>query len=100
MKKYSATIFMASLALICLVIHFVFGWNAYVSEAQSHQETAQMSAYLIEWGRDVFENLQSEFIQLAFQMALLAGLFGFFHVKSYEEDNEQMKRDIEELKNR
>ena len=51
-----------------------------------------MSAFLVTWGRDVFENLQSEFLQLFFQFMLLAGAFRFISVKAYEEDQEELKQ--------
>src|SRR4051794_3761892 len=67
MKKYSAALFMLGLGILCLAVHFWLGWQAYISEQQDHQASATLSSYVVEWGRDVFENLQSEFLQLFFQ---------------------------------
>jgi sensor domain CHASE-containing protein len=97
MGKYRAAIFMAVLAIICLVIHFYTGWEADIDEAAAHGESAQMNEYVVQWTRDTFENLQSEFWQLAFQFALLAGFFEFIHVKAYEDDEENMKQRLERI---
>jgi hypothetical protein len=92
MEKYRAAMLMAGLAIICLVIHFYSGWKADVNDAAMHQQSAAMSDYFIDWIRDTFENLQSEFWQLAVQFALLAGFFEFIRVKAYEEDEEDVKQ--------
>ena len=97
MKKYSAAFLMLALGLVCLGLHFAFGWNAFKSDAQDHQTSAQMSAYLVTWGRDVFENLQSEFIQLFFQFLLLAGFFKFMKIKAYEQDVEEVKQRLDRI---
>ena len=97
MKRYSAALFMLVLALICLALHFTLGWNAFQQDAQEHQSTAQMSDYVVTWGRDVFENLQSEFIQLVFQFLLLAGFFKFINVVAHEEDVEQVKEQLQRI---
>ena len=94
MKKYSAALFMLALAVLCLAIHFVVGWQAFQDEAAEHQSQAVWSEYLVQWVRDVFENLQSEFIQLVFQFLLLAGAFEFMKVKAYEEDQEELKKQL------
>jgi len=97
-QRSSALIFMTLLALIALSLHFGFGWYAAVDEAEAHGQSADMSAYVIEWARDTFENLQSEFWQLAVQFALLAGLLRWIGVRAYEEDVEDVKKEIAEIK--
>jgi hypothetical protein len=97
MHKYRATIFMALVATFCLVIHFWTGWEAAIDEAETHGTTMTMSTYLVEWTRDTFENLQSEFWQLAVQFALLAGLFEFMKVHAYEEDIEDIMKRLERI---
>jgi hypothetical protein len=92
MGKYRAAILMMGFAILCLVIHFYTGWKADINEAAMHGESAIFSEYFIEWLRDTFENLQSEFWQLAVQFALLAGFFEFIRVKAYEEDEEDVKQ--------
>lgn len=89
--KYRATIFMAAVAIVFLILHFWTGWEAFVDEAASQGQSAQWSEYLIVWARDTVENLQSEFWQLAVQFALLAGLLKVIGVSAYEEDEEDVK---------
>jgi hypothetical protein len=92
MEKYRAALLMSGFAILCLIIHFYSGWQASIDEAAMHQQNAEMSQYIVEWVRDTFENLQSEFWQLAVQFALLAGFFEFIRVKAFEEDEEDMKQ--------
>jgi len=94
MQKYRATLLMTAAAIVCLVIHFYSGWKADINDAAMHQQSAVFSDYFIDWIRDTFENLQSEFWQLAVQFALLAGFFEFIHVKAYEKDEEEMKEQL------
>ena len=98
MKRTSAVRFMVVLALVSVAIHFIFGWYAAVDEAAAHGESARWSEYIVQWVRDTFENLQSEFWQLAVQFALLAGLFKWLNVQAYEEDQEKVKSELAEIK--
>jgi hypothetical protein len=100
MKRHSAALFMLALALVALLAHFVFGWQAFQNEAQEHNSSAVWSEYLIQWARDVFENLQSEFIQLVFQFLLLAGAFKFLRVEAYEEDVEEVRQQLTRIEER
>ncbi|HYJ12444.1 MAG TPA: DUF6766 family protein [Thermomicrobiales bacterium] len=97
MMKYRATIMMAVVAIVFLFLHLWLGWEAAVEEAATHGTSETWSAYLVEWARDTFENLQSEFWQLAVQFALLAGLFEFMAVKAYEKDEEEMKEQLDRI---
>jgi uncharacterized protein (DUF486 family) len=98
MKRSSAVVFTALLAFVSMAIHITFGWYAFVEDAATHGNDALWSTYLIEWTRDTFENWQSEFIQLAFQFAVLAALFKRFGVQAHEEDQEQVKQELTELR--
>ena len=62
-----------------LLLHWYFGWNSFVDEAKQHGETPEAAAYLNEMMRDTFENWQSEFLQLLWQVA---GLAYFLYVGS------------------
>ncbi len=97
MGKYRAATMMMGVAILCLVMHFYFGWQAAIDEAATHNESATMNEFVVQWLRDTFENLQSEFWQLAVQFALLAGLFEFLRVHAYEEDEEEMKQRLERI---
>ena len=90
-ERYRASALMLALFAVCLALHLWLGWHAFVADAAAHGEVATGQAYLVAWGRDVFENLQSEFLQLAAQMALVAGIFEAIHVRAYEQDAEEIK---------
>ena len=96
-RKYRAIMFMATIALMFLGLHFWTGWAAFVGESASHNEKALWSDYIIVWSRDTFENIQSEFWQLAVQFALLAGLFKVISVEAYEEDEEHVKQQLADM---
>jgi hypothetical protein len=97
MSRYGAAVLMLGLGIFSLVLHFAFGWNAFQREAESNESSAAFGPYLITWGRDVFENLQSEFIQLFFQFLLLAGFFRALGIRAYEEDVEEVKQRVERV---
>lgn len=96
-RKYGAAIMMAVIAILFVVLHLYTGWHAAVNDASMHGQSARFGEYLVEWSRDTFENLQSEFWQLAVQFALLAGLFEAIHVRAYEEDEEDLKHRLERI---
>ena len=97
MSKYTAALLMLGLGLVSLGLHFGLGWSAFRSDAQNQDASASMGAYLVTWGRDVFENLQSEFIQLFFQFLLLAGFFRMLGIRAYEEDVEEVKQRLDRM---
>ncbi len=97
MGKYRAALLMVAAAVVCVLVHFYAGWEADMNEAAMHGQSAVFSEYVIEWTRDTFENLQSEFWQLAVQFALLAGFFKFIAVRAYEEDQEEIKERVKHL---
>lgn len=96
-RRYGAALLMLALGIVSLVAHFTLGWSAFQDEAQEHQTTAAWGDYLVNWGRDVFENLQSEFIQLFFQFMLIAGFFKFMQVHAYEEDIEELRKQLDRI---
>ena len=55
-----------------LLLHWYFGWNSFVEDAQSHGQTPEVASYTNEMLRDTFENWQSEFLQLIWQVVGLA----------------------------
>jgi hypothetical protein len=79
MRRYAYAWITAIFFFVSIVLHWVFGWYAYASDASAHGEAAQMSEYLVEMGRDTFENWQSEFLQLLWQVV---GLAYFLYVGS------------------
>lgn len=73
--------------LFSLLLHLIFGWEAFRNNAQEHAQAAQWNEFMVEWGRDVFENWQSEFLQLLWQVGGLAFLLFVGSPQSKEEDD-------------
>jgi hypothetical protein len=79
MRRYAYAWITIGFFLVSFVLHWWLGWYAYADEAQEHGQTADVSKYLIITGRDTFENWQSEFLQLLWQVV---GLAYFLYVGS------------------
>ena len=86
-KRYGFAWVTGALFLITLSGHWLFGWFAYVSEQQSHQQPIEIGAYTIQMMRDTLENWQSEFLQLIWQVAGLAFLLHVGSPQSKEGDD-------------
>ena len=96
MKKYSYAWITLGFFLVSLVLHWFFGWKAFVEEAQEHGQVAETAAYLHEMLRDTFENWQSEFLQLLWQVV---GLAYFLYVGSpaSKENDDRMEAKVDAL---
>jgi hypothetical protein len=79
-----------------LLLHWYFGWQAYQEEAREHGQAAEANGYLIEMLRDTFENWQSEFLQLLWQVLGLA-YFLYIGSPSSKENDDRMEAKIDEL---
>src|SRR4030095_5699590 len=55
-----------------LLLHWYFGWNAFVDDAHAHGQAQVRGTSTNEMLRDTFENWQSEFLQLLWQVIGLA----------------------------
>src|SRR5687768_14322595 len=86
-KKYGYAWVTLIFFLFSLVLHLIFGWEAFRNEAAQHSQSAQWNEFMVEWGRDVFENWQSEFLQLLWQVGGLAFLLFIGSPQSKEEDD-------------
>jgi hypothetical protein len=86
-NKYSFAWITLAFFLISLALHWVFGWYAFVNEQHEHGQPVEMQQYLIEMGRDTFENWQSEFLQLIWQVAGLAAFLYLGSPQSKEGDD-------------
>lgn len=96
MKKYAYAWITIAFFLISIIGHWAFGWYAYVDEVTEHAQQPQVSQYLVEMARDTFENWQSEFLQLLWQVV---GLAYFLYVGSpaSKENDDRMEAKIDEL---
>jgi hypothetical protein len=79
MKRYAYAWLTGLFFFISIVGHWIFGWYAFVDEQQALHQTPSFAPYLVEMGRDTFENWQSEFLQLIWQVV---GLAYFLYVGS------------------
>ncbi|WP_055045621.1 DUF6766 family protein [Devosia sp. A16] len=80
--------------LISLVGHWVFGWFAYVDEQTMHHAPIEVRGYLVELLRQTFENWQSEFLQLLWQVVGLTILLYVGSPQSKDsEDRSEAKLD-------
>lgn len=86
-SAYSFAWVTAGLFFITIAGHWLFGWFAYVNEQAAHQQPISVSGYTIEMLRDTFENWQSEFLQLIWQVAGLAFLLHVGSPQSKEGDD-------------
>jgi hypothetical protein len=60
--------------IFSITLHWIFGWKAFVNDQMAHNQPIVFSDYFVEMMRDTFENWQSEFLQLIWQVAGLAFL--------------------------
>lgn len=79
LKRYGYAWITLIFFAVSISLHWLFGWFAFVDEAREHGQTAQVAPYLVEMARDTFENWQSEFLQLLWQVV---GLAYFLYVGS------------------
>ena len=95
-KKYGYAWITLGFFLVSLVLHWYFGWQSYVSEAMEHGQAPQQSEYLDEMLRDTFENWQSEFLQLLWQVCGLA-YFLYVGSPSSKENDDRVEAKIDAL---
>ncbi len=70
--KYGYVWVTSAFFALSLLGHWLFGWLAYTNEQADLGLPIQFGEYAIEMSRDMFENWQSEFLQLIWQVAGLA----------------------------
>ena len=96
MKKYAYGWITLAFFIFSLALHWIFGWFAFVDEAAQHGQAPQVSEYMVEMGRDTFENWQSEFLQLIWQVVGLA-YFLYVGSPSSKENDDRMEAKIDAL---
>lgn len=79
MKRYAYAWLTAGFFLVSIALHWLFGWYAFADEQRALGQSPELAGYLVEMGRDTFENWQSEFLQLLWQVV---GLAYFLYVGS------------------
>ena len=79
-----------------LILHWVFGWYAFVDEARSHGQPPMLADYTNEMLRDTFENWQSEFLQLLWQVVGLA-YFLYLGSPASKENDDRIEAKVDAL---
>ena len=95
-KKFGFAWVTLGFLAVSLVGHWLFGWFAYVDEQHLHDAPVETGGYVIEMLRDTFENWQSEFLQLLWQVVGLTLLLyvGSPQSKESEDRTEKMLEEI------
>ena len=96
LKKYAYAWITLGFFTVSIGLHWIFGWFAFVEEQSSHGQAAELSPWLIEMGRDTFENWQSEFLQLLWQVVGLA-YFLYVGSPSSKENDDRMEAKIDAI---
>src|SRR5687767_10978195 len=96
MKKYAYAWITLGFFLVSLILHWVFGWSSYVDESREHGQVAETSAYVNQMLRETFENWQSEFLQLLWQVVGLA-YFLYVGSPSSKENDDRLEAKIDSL---
>jgi hypothetical protein len=96
MRRYAYAYLTAGFFLVSFFLHWLFGWYAFVEGQRAHGETPQLASYLVEMGRDTFENWQSEFLQLLWQVVGLA-YFLYVGSPSSKENDDRTEAKIDAL---
>ena len=96
MKKYAYGWITVIFFTVSILGHWIFGWFAFVDEARQHNQTPEFSSFAVQLARDTFENWQSEFLQLLWQVL---GLAYFLYVGSptSKEGNDRLEAKVDAL---
>jgi hypothetical protein len=94
--KYSYAWLTLAFFAISFALHWYFGWQAFVEESREHGQVPETSSYLVQMARDTFENWQSEFLQLLWQVVGLA-YFLYLGSPSSKENDDRLEAKIDEL---
>lgn len=94
--KYAYAWITLGFFIVSLGLHWYFGWRSYVGDALEHGQRPQAAEYLNQILRDTFENWQSEFLQLLWQVVGLA-YFLYVGSPSSKENDDRMEEKIDLL---
>lgn len=95
-RKYGYGWLTLGLFAFSLAGHWLFGWAAYADEQVSHGQAVDVTGYTVEMLRDTFENWQSEFLQLLWQVGGLA-YFLYLGSPQSKEGDERMEAKIDAI---
>jgi hypothetical protein len=80
------------LFIISVALHWYFGWTHFKHDQEAHGQPVVVSEYTAEMLKDTFENWQSEFLQLIWQVAGLAFLWYAGSPQSKEGDDRKEEK--------
>ena len=95
-RKYAYGWITLGFFLGSLFLHWYFGWRSFVDDAVTHGEAPEVAAYTNEMLRDTFENWQSEFLQLIWQVVGLA-YFLYLGSPSSKENDDRIEVKIDAI---
>jgi hypothetical protein len=96
LRRYAYAWLTLGFFLVSFGLHWYFGWRSFVDEAKAHHEMPELGQYLNQMGRDTFENWQSEFLQLLWQVVGLA-YFLYLGSPSSKENDDRLEAKVDEL---
>ncbi len=86
-KKYGFVWITVGFFLVSLGGHWLFGWFAYSDQQVALNAQATLHGYAVGMLRDTFENWQSDFLQLLWQIAGLSALLYIGSPQSRDSDS-------------
>ena len=95
-RKYAYAWITLGFFVVSLALHWWFGWKAFVDEASAHGQMPEPGEYWSEMMRDTFENWQSEFLQLLWQVVGLA-YFLYIGSPASKENDDRLEAKIDAL---
>ena len=95
-RKYAYAWITLAFFLVSFVLHWYFGWQAFQDEAREHGAMPEFREFVTEASRDTFENWQSEFLQLLWQVVGLA-YFLYVGSPSSKENDDRMEAKLDAL---
>jgi hypothetical protein len=98
-QRYSYGWLTLGLFAVSLAGHWLFGWFAYAGEQQALGQPPDAGGYTVEMLRDTFENWQSEFLQLLWQVGGLA-YFLYLGSPQSKEGDERLEAKIDAILSR
>ncbi len=87
LKGYAYAWLTLGFFLVSFGLHWWFGWLSFADESAQHGTTPNFNEYLVQMSRDTFENWQSEFLQLLWQVVGLAYFLYLGSPTSHENDD-------------
>ena len=96
MRRYAYGWITLAFFLVSFGLHWLFGWFAFVEESAQHGQQPELASYITEMGRDTFENWQSEFLQLLWQVVGLA-YFLYIGSPASKENDDRMEAKLDAL---